>query len=167
MHLLHIIVAYVQSKQCICGLLFSNHGPSQQKNFFSSFPHSKVLVQNQNHVSSTIRPWFSQICSNTAQLRFCQRKVHLFVYAFWRFDFFFLFSSLILALLNAGWLLMEITYFHIHAQYNLILISNHLEQVMVQTSLDKEMMKSIIMTCANRVEQLWPVPLNKSLPDFW
>jgi hypothetical protein len=36
---------------------------------------------------------------------------------------------------------MEITYFH-----------TRVEQVMVQTSLDKETMKTTIMTCANRVE---------------
>lgn len=38
---------------------------------------------------------------------------------------------------------------------------------MVQTVLDKEEMKSAIMTCASRVEQLWPMALNMSLPDFW
>lgn len=38
-------------------------------------------------------------------------------------------------------------------QYKLLARSeNKIQEVMVQTSLDKEMMKSIIMTCANRVE---------------
>lgn len=65
--------------------------------------------------------------------------------------FFFLFLSFI-HILNVGGSLVEITYGHTHSQYNLTLIINHFGQVIVQTSLDKERMKSAVMTCANRVE---------------
>lgn len=76
--------------------------------------------------------------------------LYYFVYAFGGL-FFFLFLSFI-HILNVGGSLVEITYGHTHSQYNLTLIINHFGQVIVQTSLDKERMKSAVMTCANRVE---------------